>query len=147
METLSKQDKQATSHHVALCVAAGLSTEDTAISVVLSKAWDSGDTAKTSSLLARKTDERELCGMVSAITTLAILSRDVLAIFVNYSASVNSLSIDVYPADTDFHRYPRPDFHTIISFKRGEPIEQLKALEDKLIELVAAAKDNAMGAI
>jgi hypothetical protein len=98
------------------------------------------------SILCKKDDQQKICEMVSAITGLAILNHDVIHIHVDYVAHTQWLAIEVYPGKTVYRGHPAPIFRERISLKRDNPVEQLKTLEDKLIDLIAEAKDNAMGA-
>jgi len=100
----------------------------------------------TESILCKKDDQQKICEMVSAITGLAILNHDVIHIHVDYAAHIQSLAIEVYPAQTVYRGHPAATFRQRISFRRDNPLEQLKTLEDKLIDLIAEAKDNAIGA-
>lgn len=129
--------------HLELCTVAGLSVEDAATSGALNRAFN--DRAKN--ILISDKKDLAISRQVAAINDLAILNHNVLHIFVEYAAHTRSFSVEVYPLDVDFNYFPKVSFKSDISFKRGEPVEQLKALEDKLIELIADAKDNMMGAV
>ena len=91
-------------------------------------------------------DERALCSMVTAITELAIVSREVLHIFADYSVHTHTFRVDVFPAGTDYNCARRPAFGASIRMGEKDALDRLKHLEDSLIDLVAAAKDDAMGA-
>jgi len=143
MEALTKKTRHA-SAHAALCTAAGLSTEDTAISSALNRAWHF--TKKAESILCKKDEQASIASQVATITELAVLSCDVLHIHVVYEAHTRAMSVEVYPAHTIYRGHQAPMFRSRVSLKRDDPLEQLKDLEDKLIDLIADAKDNAMGA-
>jgi len=141
MEALRKP--RADSDHAALCVVAGLSSEDTAISSALNRAWHF--TEKAQSILCKEDEQASIARQVAAITELAVLSCDTLHIHADYAAHIQSLAVEVYPVKEVYRGHPAPMFRARVSLRRGNPIEQLKDLEDKLIELIAAAKDEAMG--
>jgi len=143
METLMSKPrfKQA---HAALCTMVGMNNEDTAISSALNRAWHFTD--KAESILCKKDAQATIASLVAGITELAILNADVIHIFCDYSPHINSLFVEVNHGNTVYEDLNGPFFRCTVSLKRGHPIEELKDLEDKLIELIADAKDNAMGA-
>jgi len=95
----------------------------------------------------QRKDERAICDSVTAISTLSILSRDVLHINVDYSPQLNELKVRVFDVDTNYYHKLVRKFAKSIFLESKSAREQLNVLEDKLIELVADAKDKAMGAV
>lgn len=83
--------------------------------------------------------------MVNSIMTLAMLNSDLLHIHASYSAHVKAVEVRVNPASTNYE-FPIVLFKEHIYLDKPNALEQLKVLEDLLIELVADAKDLAMGA-
>jgi len=92
-------------------------------------------------------DEQLLCRMVNAISDLAILSSDVIHIETAYSAHAKDFQVKVFNADTNYFGIYKPIFDRAVYLDNSLAYEQLRDLEDKLIELIADAKDKAMGAV
>lgn len=92
-------------------------------------------------------DDRAICDSVTAITTLAIVSADVLHINIDYSPQLKELKVRVFDVDTHSYHKLVKKFAKSIYLESKNAREQLNVLEDKLIELVADAKDKAMGAV
>ena len=92
-------------------------------------------------------DEQLLCRMVNAISDLAILSSDVIHIETAYSANTKDFQVKVFNADTNYFGMYKPIFDRAVYLDNSLAYEQLRDLEDKLIELIADAKDKAMGAV
>ncbi|WP_028864296.1 hypothetical protein [Psychromonas aquimarina] len=90
--------------------------------------------------------EDAVYSMVNSIMTLAMLNAEVLHIQTSYSPHVKKLNVRVQPADSDY-KNPNVVFTEEIYLDKPTSLEQLKILEDLLIELVADAKDLAMGAV
>lgn len=88
-------------------------------------------------------DEQDICGMVSAIMNLALLSVDVLHIDVNYAANLKDFQVKVFDKNTDYMGPYRQKFGRAVYLDSNIACDQLKALEDKLIELIAEARDVA----
>lgn len=91
--------------------------------------------------------DKSLCSMVSDITDLAVLSVDVIHIEVTFSAHIKELQVKVFDVNTNYFGIYRQAFGRSVYLDAKTAPEQLLALEDKLIELVADAKDKAMGAV
>ncbi|WP_028865055.1 hypothetical protein [Psychromonas aquimarina] len=90
--------------------------------------------------------EDAVYSMVNSIMTLAMLNAEVLHIQTLYSPHVKKFNVRVQPADSDY-KNPNVVFIEDIYLDKPTSLEQLKILEDLLIELVADAKDLAMGAV
>lgn len=91
--------------------------------------------------------DHEICQAVSAITTLAILSSDVLHIETEYTASIKGFAVKVFDAGTDYMLSHPRKFGRSIYLDSADALLKLNQLEDLLIELVGAAKDKSTGAI
>lgn len=91
-------------------------------------------------------NDRAICSMVSAITELAILSQQLIHIEVKFTAVVNELEVKVFRATTNYLGGVRRLFVRCVYLDNSNALDELKALEDQLIELVAEAKDKAIGA-
>jgi len=91
-------------------------------------------------------DDRKICDSVTAITTLAIVSADDIHIEVTFSAHIKELQVKVFDVNTNYFDIYRQAFGRSVYLDAKTAPEQLSALEDKLIELIADAKDKAMGA-
>jgi hypothetical protein len=141
MQTLMSQPEHQKAH-AAFCTTAGLSVEDTAISSVLNRAWHF--TKKAESILC-KDEQASAARLVAAITELSILNADVIHIHASFHAHTNAFEVRVNSAATDY-RKPTVMLREHMSLDKAWALEQLKNLEDKLIDLVAAAKDDAIGA-
>lgn len=118
------------------------SGKDETVTTSLNRARHFADKAQR--ILDKNEDAHSVCEMVNAIGNLAILNCDLLHIHTHYSPHVNQLEVRVQPADTDYAN-PKLVFKEFIYLDKPKALEKLKALEDLLIELVADAKDNAMG--
>lgn len=116
--------------------------KDESIVMNLNKARHFADKAKR--ILNKNEDAHSVCDMVNSISALAMLNCDVLHIHTSYAAHVQVFDVRVQPADTDYAN-PKMVFHERIRLDKPKSLEQLKNLEDLLIELVADAKDAAMG--
>ncbi|MFT6986906.1 MAG: hypothetical protein ACJAT7_002756 [Psychromonas sp.] len=99
---------------------------------------------KAQRILTKNEDAHSVCNMVNAIMSLAVLNSELLHIHTRYSPHVKTLDVRVQPADTDYEN-PAVVFKEHIYLDKPKSLEQLKNLEDLLIELVADAKDLAMG--
>ena len=88
---------------------------------------------------------RAICSMVSAITELAMVSRDVLHIEVKFSAHINELEVKAFDAKTDYMASHHRLFGRSVYLDSANALDALKQLEDELIDLIADAKDKAMG--
>lgn len=97
--------------------------------------WHNRNPANTSSV----------CDAVNAITTLAMLDCNVIHIHISFHAHTNAFEVRVNSAGTDYKK-PSVMLSEYIYLDKAWALEQLKTLEDKLIDLVAQAKDEAMGA-
>ncbi|KPU82202.1 hypothetical protein JI57_04545 [Psychromonas sp. PRT-SC03] len=107
--------------------------------------------AQSSGVFMSLTRYREIvvnpvCEMVCSITTLAMLNSDVLHIFVNYSAHTKGLSVRVHASNTDYDLLAPPTYKKHLCLDHSNSLKELKDLEDKLIELIAAAKGRKIGA-
>lgn len=87
-------------------------------------------------------DERAICGMVAAITTLSILSSDVLHIDIEYTANLKDFQVKVFDKNTDYMGPYRQKFGRAVYLDSVSSCDQLKALEDKLIAIVGEARDK-----
>ncbi|WP_028863877.1 hypothetical protein [Psychromonas aquimarina] len=85
--------------------------------------------------------------MVNSIMTLSMLNHEVLHINVAYAPHCADLEIKVFDADTDYFSAHKAMFSRCVHLDVANTLEQLKNLEDELIELVGQAKDKAMGAV
>lgn len=103
---------------------------------------------KAQSILNKRDDgnDHAIHSMVNSIMTLAMINSDLLHIHITYSAHTKSISARVLGADTNYNN-PHVIFSDQLRMNKPHSLEQLKALEDLLIELVADAKDKAMGAV
>ena len=89
-------------------------------------------------------DEQLLCKMVNAIGDLAILNSDVIHIETTYSAHAKDFQVKVFDANTNYFGMYKAKFSRAVYLDGTLAYEQLRDLEDKLIELVSDAKDKAM---
>jgi len=93
--------------------------------------------------------KRDCQDVVLQIMQLALMNKDVIHIFVDYQAHADLLTVRVIGTETDYQK-PHVCIHredVWLSSPRLEgdvtPLEQLLAFEDKLLELIAEAKDKA----
>jgi len=104
------------------------------------------------------TDENakiDIFNAVCSITTYAMLSVDVLLIDVSYHPIGNYLYVYVSQVDRNFKdKEQGATFTKLIYLNESDALpnekdvlQQLKAIEDELIELVGLAKDRLMGAV
>ncbi|WP_330959043.1 hypothetical protein [Photobacterium sp. 53610] len=100
--------------------------------------------AMDSEKLAEAIRNRSVQDVALGILQLAMECRDVLHVFVWYVAHVRSLDIQVYSKDTIYVEGMGKVrlLEETFNFKRDD-IKDLLAIEDKLIELVAEARDKA----
>ncbi|WP_434357363.1 hypothetical protein NF212_16070 [Parasalinivibrio latis] len=78
-----------------------------------------------------------------SIMALAMESADVLNIHVSYSPHVAGISVAVYPTNTDYIAGEMNRLFNVYWHECSDTLDDLKAIEDKLIELVAEARDKA----
>ncbi|MGF1704142.1 hypothetical protein L4D09_28040 [Photobacterium makurazakiensis] len=92
--------------------------------------------------------ERDCQDVVMQIMQLAMMNKDVIHIFVDYQVHVDSLTVRVLDAETDYEANQDYIHRVDISLTRNRyendatPLTQLLELEDKLLELIAEAKDK-----
>ncbi|MEI6896036.1 MAG: hypothetical protein V5786_00845 [Psychromonas sp.] len=79
------------------------------------------------------------CVMVNSIMILAMTNNDVLHINVIYQATCSTLYVNVFNVDGNIYK---PIFSRVTHLDVQSTIEDLKDLEDELIELIGNAKDN-----
>ncbi|WP_281222098.1 hypothetical protein [Photobacterium sanguinicancri] len=98
----------------------------------------------------KDTAERKVQDVVLGIMQLAMMNHEVIHIHVRYSSHINNFNLCVYPISASYVATIREELFDIdISMNRNRfedgatPLQQLLELEDKLLELIAEAKDNA----
>ena len=105
------------------------------------KAFDAPD------ILLNTVDELAISNAVSAITTLSLLNANVIHIEFEYIPWLNDFTVKVFDGATNYMQGNPKKFGRGICLDKPDALEKLNALEDELIELVAEAKDKAMGAV
>lgn len=103
-------------------------------------------TEKANSLLS-KSEDLSLANAVSAVVELAILSKSILDINVEYSPEVAMFSVKAFPVNTNYFGLYKTIFNRAVYLDQPSSRLQIQTLEDDLIELIANAKDKAMGAV
>jgi hypothetical protein len=103
--------------------------------------------ANKSQTILNKDEETAICNMVNAITTLALLNAKILHISVFYEPHCADLNIKVFKVDTNYFGIYKAIFRRCVHLDQSTSLQQLKTLEDDLIELVAEAMDKLMGAV
>jgi hypothetical protein len=95
----------------------------------------------------KEKNENSICSAVNAIVTLSLINHDILDIFVSYSAGANHLHVTVNRIECSSQEnnisYQLDEF---VSLGKPHSLDSVKELEDRLILLVAEAKDLAIGA-
>jgi hypothetical protein len=85
---------------------------------------------------------------VSAITELAILSKNAMHIGVDYSPINHAFYVTARQTDHNYKDIESSvDLREFVYLSEEDALQQLQTVEDKLIELVGLAKDKAMGAL
>lgn len=112
--------------------------EDNVVQRVFDKATALNDSTEEDLSLARA---------VSAIVELAMLSKSILDINVEYSPEDAMLSVKAFPVNTNYFGLYKNIFNRGVYIDQPSSRLQVQTLEDDLIELIANAKDKAMGAL
>lgn len=86
--------------------------------------------------------DMSICNQVAAITALAILSYEVVHIEVKYIACLHLLDVKVLDGKTDLFMGSTYKFGCAVYLDSPSALEQLKVLEDKLIDAVVDAKEH-----
>jgi hypothetical protein len=92
--------------------------------------------------------KRDCQDVVLQIIQLAMMNKEVIHIFVHYEAHVDLLTVRVRDVETDYDGMQSCIHRVDISLTRNRyeddatPLTQLLELEDKLLELIAEAKDK-----
>lgn len=92
--------------------------------------------------------QRDCQDVVLQIMQLAMMNKDVIHIHVDYHAHVDVLGVCVQEAETDYQIQQgfihKQRIHQLMNRVEGDtpPLTQLLELEDKLLELIAEAKDK-----
>lgn len=92
--------------------------------------------------------KRDCQDVVLQIIQLAMMNKDVIHIHADYEAHVDLLSVRVLDVETDYDGIQSYIHRVDISLTRNRyeddatPLTQLLELEDKLLELIAEAKDK-----
>lgn len=146
MTNLAKKTSQTTSHMpllIGIDMAAG---KDESVVRNINQAKYFADKAQR--LLNKGDDENAhaIRCMVNSIMTLSMINSDVLHINVAYTPAAEELEVKVFASDTDYFQACKTKFSRSVYLDAVSTLEQLKALEDHLIDLVADAKDKAIGA-
>ncbi|MGF1761025.1 hypothetical protein L4D76_24495 [Photobacterium sagamiensis] len=87
--------------------------------------------------------------VVLQIMQLAMMNKDVIEINVRYQCNVDYVDVRVYLAGTEYGREQSPIYKSNVYLDRNSfeddtpPLTQLLRIEDKLLELIAEAKDKA----
>lgn len=89
--------------------------------------------------------DMSLCNEVAAITALAILSNEVAYIEVKFSPRFHALEVKVFDSQMDCLTDMGCRFSCAVPLDSSNALEQLKALEDKLLDVVTEAKEHEMG--
>ena len=105
------------------------------------KAFDAPD------ILLNTVDELAISNAVSAITTLSLLNANIIHIEFEYIPWLNDFTVKVFDGATNYMQGNPKKFGRGICLDKPDALEKLHALEDELIDLVAEAKDKAMGAV
>lgn len=99
---------------------------------------------KADVISAHSKHELAISNAVSAITTLALLHTNIIHIEFEYCAWLKSFSVKVFDVDTDYMRAHPRKFGCGVQLDQANSLDYLHDLEDKLISLIADAKDKAM---
>ena len=118
--------------------------KDESVVKILNRAKHYSD--KAQSMMNDRENIESIHSMVSSITTYAMLNSDVLHIDVKYTACIEEIEVKVFDGKTDYSTAHSRKFSCAVYLDNHNALNTLKALEDKLIDLVAEAKDKAMGA-
>ena len=93
--------------------------------------------------------KRNCQDVVLGIMQLAMMNKGVIEINVRYQSNVDEIGVRVYPSGTEYDGdqssiYKSNVYLDIHSFEGDTPpLTNLLIIEDKLLELIAEAKDNA----
>lgn len=89
----------------------------------------------------------KICEVVNSLMTLSMLNQDVLHISVQYNPHVQWVECDVVHASNDYNDTSKAMSRLLLNEKikitRKTAVNELLALEDKLVDLVAEARANA----
>lgn len=105
--------------------------------------------AKDCTAFAKSLKQKRDCqDVVLQIIQLAMMNKDVIHIHAHYEAHVDLLSVRALDVETDYDGIQSNIHRVDISLTRNRyeddatPLTQLLELEDKLLELIAEAKDK-----
>ncbi|UXI00454.1 hypothetical protein [Photobacterium sp. TY1-4] len=109
------------------------------------------DTAKKTAVeMLDEARERKCRDVILGITELSIDNHEIIHIHTQYSPHVNGFCVYVYPITEEYVDIEiAPFFRVDFSLNRNRfednatPLQQLLELEDKLLALIAEAKDKA----
>lgn len=109
------------------------------------------DTAKKTAVeMLDEARERKCRDVILGITELSIDNHEIIHIHISYYPHVNGFWVSVNPSDETYENSQQEEFfrsHVSLSLNRFEdnatPLQQLLEIEDKLLALIAEAKDKA----
>ncbi|EHR1162089.1 hypothetical protein KS876_001090 [Vibrio parahaemolyticus] len=113
-------------------------------------ASDSGQHAEQVHEVAKQFADREIHAVIHSIMVLAVSNQDVLHVWFNFSAHVNTLEVDArpipigadkYDSSSERFLYERVHLDNEFADSEGDALTNLLAIEDKLIDLVAEARE------
>lgn len=91
--------------------------------------------------------DKRLCDVINGITALAVLNANILHIDIQYAAWLQSFSVKVFEVGTNYMRPHTYLFVRQVQLERPDVLNELKNLEDLLIDKIADAKDKLMGVV
>ncbi|ELL9328540.1 hypothetical protein [Vibrio fluvialis] len=80
--------------------------------------------------------ERAILATIHSLYALAIDSADVMSVRIEYSSSMKMLNVIIFSATTTEHA------HNIVLLDNEQALKDLLAIEDDLIERIAARRDE-----